>query len=223
MPDFRSLISRMADELDYYRQLLMDDRRETHALATEARTALAEPEPEGPTPAGLNDDDDLEAAAQHIYEAMRFERVETTPAWSEQGNSFAQDAAREAARAVLARWGRPVIEESSAVQPADGEVAELVALIRQIALAWEPEATLLGNMTAGQLARAADLLESLSPPQPVPVSERLPGDELCWWFEADEDCGYGSNWTLLRIRGSAIGYTHWLPAHALPLPGEVEG
>ncbi|MFZ9848962.1 MAG: hypothetical protein ACO3EF_00170 [Vulcanococcus sp.] len=58
---------------------------------------------------------------------------------------------------------------------------------------------------------------------PVPVSERLPGDQLCWWFEADEDCGYGSNWTLLRIRGSATGYTHWLPATALPLPaGEVQ-
>lgn len=39
------------------------------------------------------------------------------------------------------------------------EVAELVGLIRQIALAWEPECCLLGNMTAKQLARAADLLE----------------------------------------------------------------
>jgi hypothetical protein len=38
----RSLIYRMADELDYYRQLLMDDRRETHALATEARVAIAD-------------------------------------------------------------------------------------------------------------------------------------------------------------------------------------
>jgi hypothetical protein len=39
----------MADELDHYRQLLMDDRRETHALATEARAALAQPEPVAPT------------------------------------------------------------------------------------------------------------------------------------------------------------------------------
>jgi hypothetical protein len=30
----------MADELDHYRQLLMDDRREAHALATEARAVL---------------------------------------------------------------------------------------------------------------------------------------------------------------------------------------
>jgi streptomycin 6-kinase len=39
----------MADELDHYRQLLMDDRRETHALAAEARAALAQPEPQGPS------------------------------------------------------------------------------------------------------------------------------------------------------------------------------
>jgi len=44
MTDFRELCARMADELDHYRQLLMDDRRETHALATEARAALAQPE-----------------------------------------------------------------------------------------------------------------------------------------------------------------------------------
>jgi hypothetical protein len=49
MTDFRELCARMADELDHYRQLLMDDRREAHALAVEARAALAQPEPQGPT------------------------------------------------------------------------------------------------------------------------------------------------------------------------------
>ena len=57
MIDFKQLITRMADELDHYRQLLMDDRREVHALATEARAALAQPEPEGPT-----DEEILQAA-----------------------------------------------------------------------------------------------------------------------------------------------------------------
>ena len=55
-------------------------------------------------------------------------------------------------------------------------------------------------------------------PQLVEVSERLPGDELCWWFEPDEDDGYGGMWTLLRIRGGTTRYTHWLPANALPTP-----
>jgi hypothetical protein len=49
MTDYKALCARMADGLDHYRQLLMDDRRETHALATEARAALAQPEPEQPT------------------------------------------------------------------------------------------------------------------------------------------------------------------------------
>ena len=49
MTDYRALCARMADELDRYRQLLMDDRRETHALAAEARATLAQPEPQGPT------------------------------------------------------------------------------------------------------------------------------------------------------------------------------
>jgi hypothetical protein len=47
----------MADELDYYRQLLKDDRREAHALAAEARAALAEADgpavPEGREPASV--------------------------------------------------------------------------------------------------------------------------------------------------------------------------
>ena len=55
-------------------------------------------------------------------------------------------------------------------------------------------------------------------PQPVAVSERLPWDELCWWFEPDEDDGYGGMWTLLRIRGGTTRYTHWLPSNALPTP-----
>ena len=42
----RDLIKRMADELDHYRRLLMDDRRETHVLATEARAYLAQSEPD---------------------------------------------------------------------------------------------------------------------------------------------------------------------------------
>ena len=45
MTNPRDLIKRLADELDHYRQLLMDDRRETHALATDARAYLAQSEP----------------------------------------------------------------------------------------------------------------------------------------------------------------------------------
>ena len=94
LPDLRKLCARMADELDHYRQLLMDDRRETHALAAEARTLLAQPEP-----------------------------------------------------------------------PTDGEVAELVAALRDDAECVEAEQHDLCNMTAQQMRRAADLLERLAQPE----------------------------------------------------------
>ena len=80
----RNLISRMADELDHYRQLLMDDRREIHALATEARAALAADELAAPTERQL-----LQLAAEF---------------WPE-GCEPAQ--ATRFARAALARRSRP--------------------------------------------------------------------------------------------------------------------
>jgi hypothetical protein len=73
----------MADELDHYRQLLMDDRRETHALAAEARAALAQPEPQGPTD-------------EELYDYW----ISTSP-------EFGCADPVGFARAALARWGRP--------------------------------------------------------------------------------------------------------------------
>jgi hypothetical protein len=87
--DWRALCARMADELDHYRQLLMDDRRATHALAAEARAALAQPEPQGPS------DEEL----------LRIYRV-ATPCY--QVEEYKREL--DFARAVLARWGRPAIE-----------------------------------------------------------------------------------------------------------------
>jgi len=84
MTDFRVLCARMADELDHYRQLLMDDRRETHALATEARAALAQPEPQGPTDEELRD-------------LWSWAAGQDQGPWPTQQHCFA--------RAVLARWG----------------------------------------------------------------------------------------------------------------------
>ncbi len=98
MTDFRAICARMADELDHYRQLLMDDRRETHSLADEARAALAQPEPQGPT------DEELEAFAEPFMEVI--------------DDGFTGVIHNEVAyaRAVLARWGRskpPSLKEQS--------------------------------------------------------------------------------------------------------------
>jgi hypothetical protein len=83
MTDFRALCTRMADELDHYQQLLMDDRRETHALATEARAALAE-QPVGPT-----DEELLEMFNENNWNRISPETFENI------------------ARTVLAQWGQP--------------------------------------------------------------------------------------------------------------------
>jgi hypothetical protein len=91
-PGIRDLLSRMADELDHYRQLLSDDRREVHTLAAEARAALAA-EPVG----GVPTDDELLA--------MR--------SWSSHGHTFDSDLV-DFARAVLARWGHPAAPDALA-------------------------------------------------------------------------------------------------------------
>ena len=97
------------------------------------------------------------------------------------------------ARAALDRWGRPA--------------AAPVPVLPDDALIIEPaEHTLLVPVA-----------------QPVPVSERWPEFSDC---ESTNDRVWCWNrfldhWKLSRIKQGV--HTHWLPAHALPLPqGEVE-
>jgi hypothetical protein len=173
MTDYKALCARMADELDHYRQLLMDDRRETHALATEARAALAQPEPEGPS-----DEELLAVAAGAInpYEtcgiAIGEYEAETECAIEVYGSELIAFA-----RAVLARWGTP---NSAEIRRSMGDA-----------------------------------------PQPVPVSERLPGPEdcdaegRCWWYGEGGDM---VGWTLDAEGPSYYRAKYWLPAHALPVP-----
>jgi hypothetical protein len=122
MTDFRKLCARMADELDHYRQLLMDDRRETHALATEARAALAEGD-------GVEVTDE-EAIARIVYEralrASAFEEVQRFwPRWEDLPDSQARDCAFNAARAVLASY--------ATTHPRPIPVAELVEAATELA------------------------------------------------------------------------------------------
>ena len=198
--------------------------------ADRARAALAQPEPEGPT------EREWDALVESAWDKHR------TVGYH--GERFIYegdfDTALGFVREELARWGNhPGSPDSSGNlktgltgSPADGEMVELVVALRADAECVEVEHYDLCNMTADQMRRAADLLERLSPPQPVPVSERLPGlgdcDEegRCWLrrkYQPD-----GPTWRLTRpasISTEALRfyYAEWLPAHALPLPGEVEG
>lgn len=80
-----------------------------------------------------------------------------------------------------------------------------------------------GSLTAGALQFARAVLARWgSTLTPVPVSERLPGpgdcddDGTCWVWNRT-----AYTWGLFRLDLTA--HSHWLPAHALPLPaGEVQ-
>jgi hypothetical protein len=76
-----------------------------------------------------------------------------------------------------------------------------------------------------QRARAALAQpEPEGPTQPIPVSERLPGPEdcdaegRCWIYMPD--IGTAPTWWLVDPCDIGPYHTHWLPAHALPVPGD---
>ena len=110
--------------------------------------------------------------------------------------------------------------EGSTPQPADGEVAELVAWMRNQVTVHEVAQT----QWAKRFVRAASLLERLSPPQPVPVSERLPGAEdcdaegRCWWGVPALPSLAPASWRFVSAEDRFGSELYWLPANALPQP-----
>lgn len=116
------------------------------------------------------------------------------------------------ARAVLDSYGH------QPASPAEGEVRELMTLLRAEASDDEIEDHLLW-MTSTNARRAAELLEQHHP-APVPVSERLPGPEDC---DAEHYCWrwntIGRLWAKQPMARRWYDFeSHWLPAYALPLP-----
>ena len=108
MTDFRALCAELADSVELLLEMRSNDRpmQVTEDRLNRARTALAQPEPQGLT------NEEIEEAAKLIHASMRFAVPDKhyTCGWVEHGNSLMQDEARRTARAVLARWGRFAIE-----------------------------------------------------------------------------------------------------------------
>lgn len=149
MTDFRALCAELLEAWEHE----LGDLATGNRLANRARAALAEPEPEGPTLAEIDD-----LCAEHSFNYEDSESLECLML-------IITDA--------LARWGN---------HPGSPDCS----------------------------------------PLPIPVSERLPGAEPCWWFTPEGDEEYG--WWILEPDGIKRHPqpTHWLPAHALPLPsGEL--
>ena len=179
-----------------------DWKQRWKAATKRARAALAQPEPEADGPA--------------VPEGREPASITPEPS-DEELLSIAADyfvpVIVHYAHAVLARYGH------QPAPAAEGEVAELVARLRD-----RQTVPLLEERD-----RAADLLGQRHP-APVPVSERLPepedcnGDREVWaWrrFDSERDMDDGDFWCLTFcewLEDEDYGYTHWLPATALPLP-----
>lgn len=174
-----------------------------HNLLEHARAAMAEPKPERPT------DEDL----LNLHDWM-------TDEWAT--NHDFELPPSQYAHAVLARWG------NTAPQHNPWKETLLNALVCNFLLNAENEDNpkkALNDLIAWEKQLATDTL--INPElQPVPVSERLPEPKDCdaegrcwvWWksgvrWVLDE-------WTHQELREGPLSdyVSHWLPAHALPLP-----
>jgi hypothetical protein len=159
-----------------------------------------------------------------------FSLIELATQWNAQADEFNQwdslglgeQIGWAQARAIAADRAR----RSAPEPPPDGEVATIAARLKDLAHAVTEERWCDFSMRVPAqplrdadlvLTRSADLLSRLSPPQPIPVSERLPGAEDCldegWaWFFSPR---VGWRQAVLPV---SPAFTHWLPAYALPRP-----
>lgn len=152
-----------------------------------ARAALAEPQGEGPTEDELLKLYGVATPCHHVDEWQR---------------------ELDFARAVLSRWGTPNLAETrSSSQPPSGEVAELVAWLEALIRMHETGGG--GSRSITRLRRAADLLEQLSPPQPVSVIDRLPKPETKVLAHYFNDLGNGRTicaiWVPAKTRCDSTG------------------
>ena len=149
---YRAMIARMADELDHYRQLLMDDRREAHALATEARALLAQP---------------VAPAEERVGNGLLPEEPPLPEHWS--GDlEYGFEAAWDTARALLA--------QSVAERPSDEEIADWHDQCADLTRLGEADHYWAFDLRSDEVAGVvcAALARWAHPtPQPVAVSERL--------------------------------------------------
>jgi hypothetical protein len=113
-------------------------------------------------------------------------------------------------------WGR--YDQPEPEEPTEHDIAELAEDIE-----WK-------QLPQDEAARPSFLLEfaravlahcARPTIEPVPVSERLPGPEDC---DAEGRCWAisslgNSRWNLDTLEAGLCFYTHWLPHHALPVPG----
>jgi hypothetical protein len=232
MTDFRALCAELVAWADkasahYY---------QSPDVLTRARAALAEPQPAADGEVAATGKPDLQdgPAVQSrepasVVEQPTDEELALIYHNNCRGCEFMDQVGFEdAARAVLARWGTPNLAETrSLLEPIP--VSERLPEVGDCA-SWPDQPDADAWCWSGW-NRTKSLLE------PIPLSERLPeaGDCAPWCDceDADPWCWCGKladgGWEWFQFSASVLsshfvfrGFTHWLPAHALPLPKEVE-
>ena len=201
------------DEWVWPESALVQAKRNTVEALTALNAALAHPEPAGE----VTDEKAWEQAKEKAWD-----KYQTT---GYQGERFMYDRDFDSAVDFIRDELAP--SRRAPVQPAEGEVAELVEALLEEAAEDEIHDH-MRVMNRPTIRRIAALLEHHQPPQPVAVSERLPDESdpseclmpqgECWWFDPGIDATDGA-WYLDTFQGN---YTHWLPHNALPLPSTPE-
>jgi hypothetical protein len=242
MTDYKALCAELLAIFEKYDDesnlagIYWDMETDGNDILDRARAALAQHEPEGPTdedilrePIDIADEAILSDHSSDVVEAGRRLLARWGTPNSEETKRSSGDAPQLAA--CPACEGRPAFSNSPCVvcgterpapQPADGEVAEVEEVVKWLRSRAGIPASPDFPAVAAYLTRAADLLERLGPPQPIPVSERLPGPEdcdaegRCWWYGEGGDM---IGWTLDAEGLSYYRAKYWLPARTVLAPG----
>ena len=120
---------------------------------------------------------------------------------------------------AIARWGHPT-PQPVAEGPTDEEIADWHDQCADLTRLGEADHYWAFDLRSDEVAGvvcAALARWGRPTPQPVAVSERLPGPEDCldegwaWFFNKR----IGWRQAVLPV---SPGYTHWLPANSLPIP-----
>ena len=124
------------------------------------------------------------------------------------------------ARAALAQ-PEPVGPTDDALMAAARAAVDTYPRASELPYFMDPAATEYEPMLLALRAAAAMGRPAITP---IPVSERLPGEGDCdaegrCWLWVTEGYDFLGRWVLVHRLNTRDGeYTHWLPAHALPLP-----
>jgi hypothetical protein len=212
-PDYRALCEELMNEAIYLGSIPYDQAPNPELIAR-ARTALAQPEPEGVT------DDEID------------EETATLIPWFLEKAMQAADSDQPCAAGRLTLAAQLLGERRSTIQPVPGARKPVVDYSRVPEIATEAQIRSAAQYLVKKRNCAGDLIPAIeyaiarwgTPAiEPVPVSERWPeAGDWVWHCYAGvrfwEHGRYNGRQFFIGDGPESQPATHWLPANALPTP-----